>query len=456
MFIVRWAKTLLILALVAAIGIGAFISRENWRHWILPTSPPEVEISASSETPPADRVFLSEQAQANLGLTAQPLKLESFWKSISVPGIIVDRPGVSDRNIVSPVNSVVAAIHHVPGDSVLPGTPLFTLRILSESLSTTQTELFKAAQEMQLAKLQRQRMASAGGAVPEAKLLEIDNQIARLDIAGRAYRQDLLTRGFTAEQIAGVAEGRFVNEIVLSAPGRPPPAPGNPETDVTLEVQELKVELGQHVQVGQALCLLSDHRQLSIEGRAFRDETPLIERAVREGWPVEVDFQEPTGVDWPPFTAPLHIGRLGGTIDPNSRTFSFLIPIDNQTRTINRNGREQRLWRFRPGQKVRLHVPVEKLEKVHVLPADAVTFDGPDAFLFAQNADTFIRKPTHVVYRDQRRVVIADDGQLAKGSFVVQNGAAQLNRMLKAQSNVVPKGYHMHADGSLHKNGEPE
>lgn len=452
----RLFKTALILAVIAAAGFGAVVSREKWRHWIWPVEPQDIEAPIGQDAPPADRVFLSEQAQANLALAAQPLKAESFWKSLSVPGIIIDRPGISDRNVVTPVNSVIAAIHHVPGDSVQAGTPLFTLRILSEALSATQTELFKATQEMQLARTQRLRMASAGGAVPEAKLLEMDNQIARLDIAARAYRQDLLSRGFTAEQIAGVADGRFVNEIVIAAPGRAPAASTGPDADFALEIQELKVEMGQHVQVGQALCLLADHRQLSIEGRAFREETPQIERAVREGWPVEVDFQEPPGADWPPYAAPLHINRLGNTIDPGSRTFSFLIPIENQSRTVDRNGRRQRLWRFRPGQKVRLHVPIEKLENVNVLPADAVTIDGPDAYLFTQNADTFIRKPIRVLYRDQRRVVFADDGQLAKGTFVVQNGAAQLNRMLKAQSNVVPKGYHMHADGSLHKNGEPE
>jgi membrane fusion protein, heavy metal efflux system len=37
----------------------------------------------------------------------------------------------------------------------------------------------------------------------------------------------------------------------------------------------------------------------------------------------------------------------------------------------------------------------------------------------------------------------------------VQSGAAQLNRLIKAGTNTgAPKGYHMHADGSLHKNGD--
>ena len=42
---------------------------------------------------------------------------------------------------------------------------------------------------------------------------------------------------------------------------------------------------------------------------------------------------------------------------------------------------------------------------------------------------------------------------LPPGTYVVQGGAAQLNRMVKAGgASAVPKGYHIHADGSLHKN----
>jgi len=58
-------------------------------------------------------------------------------------------------------------------------------------------------------------------------------------------------------------------------------------------------------------------------------------------------------------------------------------------------------------------------------------------------------------------VAIANDGSLPtykKGNdrwtipAVVLNAAAQLNRMTKSGSGETPKGFHIHADGSLHKN----
>ena len=43
--------------------------------------------------------------------------------------------------------------------------------------------------------------------------------------------------------------------------------------------------------------------------------------------------------------------------------------------------------------------------------------------------------------------------ELVPGTFVVQSAGAQLNRLVKAGTgSSVPKGYHIHADGSLHKN----
>jgi hypothetical protein len=216
------------------------------------------------------------------------------------------------------------------------------------------------------------------------------------------------------------------------------------------------VELGQQVEAGQLLCLLANHQSLAIEGRAFRDETPLLEQSVKEGWPVEVDFQENAASGWPDLRQEFFIRHLANTIDPVNRTFAFLIPIENESRVVEDGERTQMLWRFRPGQKLRLLVRVQKLENVFVLPSDAVVQDGVDYFVFTQNVNTFIRKPVRVISQDRRQAVLANDSSLVPGSYVVQNGAAQLNRMAKSDNSGAPKGYHIHADGSLHKNEDEE
>ena len=441
-----------VLALGGA-GAGAYLTREQWLPFVLPTktaAPASDDGDDNNQTAPQNKIIVTEQAQTNLGITAKKLVPQTYWRTIEVPGAVADRPGHSDRGVLAPATAAVTKVYRVPGDTVRPGEPLFALKLLSESLHQTQTDLFKTVQDTDLARAQKKLLESSAGAVPEARVIEVDNQISRFDVAARTYREALAARGFTPAQIAGVGKGTFVTDMTVFAPE-------HDHHETPSEVQELKVELGQQVQAGQVLCTLANHNLLAIEGRAFRDETPLLERSVSEKWPVEVDFREEPTAGWGAVKQSFRIRQLANVIDPQTRTFAFFLPLENESRMVSDEGRTQTLWRFRPGQQVRLHVRVEELKDVFVLPVDAVSTEGAESFVFTQNVNTFTRRPVRVLLRDRQQAVIANDGSLTPGTYAVQSAAAQLNRLLKAGGNGgVPKGYHVHADGNLHKNGDPE
>lgn len=448
--------------LLVGVGAAGYATRDRWLPLLehRESAPAETAIEQPEETPVApSRVIVNEQAQANLGLVAKAVKPQVYWKTIQVPGMVIDRPGQSDRGVVATGSGIISRIHHFPGDTVQSGDRLFTLTLLSDSLHITQSELFKATQEIALAESHKARLTSAGTAVPTARVIEVDNQITRLQISSKAYRQELQNRGFETAQIESIAHGKFVKELEILVPAPPrgsssdkPDGSPEPAAPSTFELEDLKVELGHQVQAGQTLCLISNHQRLAIEGRAFRDETPLLERSVKQHWPVEVDFGEETN-DWEAPLQEFHIRNLANTIDPETRTFAFRIPVENQSRVITDDGRVQTLWRFRPGQKLRIQVRVEKFENVFVVPADAVATEGPEAFVFTQNVNTFERIPVRILLHDRRHVVLANDGILPPRSYVVQSAGEQLNRMLKSGDNSgVPRGFHIHADGSLHKN----
>jgi cobalt-zinc-cadmium efflux system membrane fusion protein len=461
----RFVKPLAIVALLIALIAAGYLSRAMW----LPRTQP-VESTATTEEAKttSDKIIVGDLAQKNLKIQAKQLLAGTYWKTITVQGMVVDRPGVSDREIVSPAIGIVSEIHHIPGDIVRPGDVLFTIKLASEALHQTQTDYFKANQDIKLAEAKRKRLAAAGEGIAQARLIEAESEVSRLEVAAKASRDELRHRGFSDADIDGIGDGKLVSEVSITVPARVagqgplagiPPTSG--ETPLAFEVQQLKVELGEQVQAGQTLCHLSNHQSLAIEGRAFRDETSLLERSIKEGWPVEADFQEDAITDWPALERTFPIRYIANTIDPVTRTFAFLMPLENQSKAIDHDGKPQLLWRFRPGQKVRLNIRVEKLDDVFVVPADAVVFEGAEAFVFTQNVNTFERNGVHVLFRDRDQVVIADDGSLPtylKGkdrvtiAAVVRVAAAQLNRMSKAGSSSVPKGYHIHADGSLHKN----
>jgi hypothetical protein len=467
----RSLKLLAAIALLVVVAAGGFFSRRLWTHEAtsVAATPPPAETTESSG--PTNTIVVGDQAQKNLGLRAKQLKSGVFWKTITVPGMVVDRPGVSDREVVAPFTGTVSQVVHVPGDAVHPGDVLFKLKLASESLHQTQADLYKTHQDIKLSEDRRDRLVSAGAAIAGVRVVEAENEITRLQVAAKAYREELRNRAFSEDDIAGIEEGKLVTEISIVVP-----LTSSSASDIALasttaslsnqeqfayEVSELKVELGEQVQAGQTLCHLSSHKLLSIEGRAFRDETNLLERSIERRWPVDVDFQEEAATDWPEIDQSFLIRYIANTIDPMTRTFAFLMPLENQYKTVDHGDGTQILWRFRPGQKVLLRVRVEELNDVFVVPADAVALEGAEAYVFTQNVNTFERKSVHILFRDRDQVVIANDGALptyAKGDerwtipAVVRTAAAQLNRMTKAGASGAPAGYHIHADGSLHKN----
>ena len=297
----------------------------------------------------------------------------------------------------------------------------------------------------------------------------MESELKRQNALIQSARQDLLTRGLTPGQIAQIEEGTFVATVEVTAPPlRSPSIQPNGE-DSTLaqhvnhsalddtqnglayEVQELSVELGQQVQAGQLLAQLSNHQSLYVVGHAFKREAPFLEQAAQARRPITVEFAEDAEFNWPVLEQTFEIRHLSNAIDVQSRTFDFFIPLTNQSRSYDKLGQTFLVWRFRPGQRARLHVPVQKYEDVFVLPSAAVVREGPEAYVFRQNGDLFKQLPVHLLHEDRLSVVIANDGSIAPGSYLAQNAAASLNRVLKAQTaSGEQPGLHVHPDGTTH------
>ena len=460
---------LVALALLGGVTAGAYLTRQQWLPWLLGSRTP-AKSNDAPQPPVADAKFLkiSAEARRNLGLVVKPVALKTYWRTIQVPGSVVDRPGRSDRGVTSPAVGAVAEIHRYPGDTVRPGDRLFTLKIFSEYLQNTQSELFKAARETELIQEQKTRLEAAAksGAVPEARVIELNNQLRRQTASIQSYRQDLLTRGVSPEQLERIAEGQFISTIDVVAPPRLKPAitatPANAEssgpvaigdTGFGYEVQELKIELGEQVQAGQVLCLLANHNELYIEGHAFKQEAPFLERAAQNAWPIDVEFAEDDRSHWPTLEQTFRIRHLANSVDTVSRTFNFFIPLTNMSRTYEEDGQTFIVWRFRPGQRARLNVPVEEYEDVIVLPTASIVREGPEAYVFRQNGDLFDRRTVQILHQDRQNVVIAKGGEVKPGMYIAHNAAASLNRVLKAQASAgIRADVHVHADGSVHGN----
>ncbi|MCS6978165.1 MAG: biotin/lipoyl-binding protein [Gemmatales bacterium] len=402
----------------------------------------------------ADAVRLSPQARANLGLRIEPLRVSNYWRTLQMPGTIIDRPGESDRGVPAPVAGVVVQLFARQGDQVRPGDPLLVLRLTSEALQNSQTELLKLTKELEINKAEIARYSSPDlKAINPGRLIELEYQRRRLEAGIYAQRQDLAARGLTPEQIDQVATGQFLREMTVQAPGQPSLA----EPPV-YDVEELRVKLGDQVQAGDTLCILADHRLLYVEGRALAQEISLLEEVARERRPVRVEMLTgPVGTaSQPNIELPIHF--IANKLDAQSHSLRFYLLLPNvplsepvakvasASPMAGQPSTERRvLWRYRPGQQVRLFVPVEEFRDKFVLPAGAVIREGSEAYVFRANGDLLERRSVHVLYQDRLTAVLEPEtSDVSVGNYVAMNAAAALNRALKAQAEGEGHGHHHH------------
>ncbi len=455
-----FAPTCVLLLLISFLLVGC-TARESAK------GPDPQSAQTAVEKTELEILELGEKARKNLGLVVKAVRPSDYWRTLTIPGVVADRPGISDRGVTSPAVGVVAEIHAFPGDTVRPGQRLVTLRLFSEYLQATQTQLFKASQEVKLVQNQIERLdiAAGSGAVAGSRLIEQRNELQRQQTLILASKQELLNRGLTPEQIALVSDGTFTSTIEVLAP-----PPRSHETvldglikpeiqtvgfstanDIGYEVHSLGVELGQTVQAGDLLASLANHQSLYVIGHAFKREAGLLEQVAQNKTALSIEFAEDSNELWPAIDQPFQIRHLSNTIDAATRTFDFFVPLLNQSRTYQKDGMTFLVWRFRPGQRTRIEVPVEKFANVFVLPSEAVVREGPNAFVYRQNGDLFNQIPVHIVYEDRSHVILANDQSITPGTFLAQNSAASLRRVLKAQSaSGEQPGLHVHADGTVH------
>ena len=136
----------------------------------------------------------------------------------------------------------------------------------------------------------------------------------------------------------------------------------------------------------------------------------------------------------------LKIVYVDNEVEPDSRALHFYVGLANKIVHTNETADGHRFvtWRFKPGQRLQLQVPVEQWQDRIVFSVDAVAQDGPEAFVFQQNGDHFDRISVHVEHQDQLWTVIANDGSIRPGDVVATSGAHQLQMALKNKAGGGP------------------
>jgi cobalt-zinc-cadmium efflux system membrane fusion protein len=395
---------------------------------------------------------LSKQARKNVGLKLLTVELRDFDRTITVPATIVQRPGRSQIRVSAPMTGIVTRTYPIQGEAVAPGQPLFDLRLTHEDLVDVQSRFLQTVEQLEVIKREVARLeeVTSSGAVAGKRLLERQYEQQKTEAMLRAQRQALILHGLSDEQVDEISSSReLLKEVTIRAP-QPTAKPASDGAEHLLQVSELQVEQGQQVAAGDPLCVLSDHEELYIEGKAFEEDDQGLNEAANQGLPitaiVEANGGEPAKESHA--IGNLKILYVENQVELASRALRFYLRLPNGLlrNELTSDGRRFIAWRYKPGQRVELLVPVERWEDRIVLPIGAVVNDGAESFLFCQRGDRFDRKPVHVEYRDQRWAVIENDGTISPGDVVVAAGAYQMHLALKnkAAGVVDPHAGHEH------------
>lgn len=432
----------------------------------------------------ATSLHLSEQARRNIGVTddmIRAVELQPYWRTITVPSMVVERRGKTNVTIAAPLTGIVTGIHVIEGEAVRSGALLFRLRLTHEDLVQAQTNFLKTLEQLDVEKREIERLdeITQKGVVAGKVLLERQYEEQKLEAVLRANREALLLHGLSERQVSWIEEHRSLfREIRIVVPAlhdddslhhdaeqlvhcasdvaqtashlthRDAVRPlydcgGTRESEFI--VQRLSVHKGESVDAGDSLCVLADYRQLYIQGRAFEQDAEQLTRAVQQDWPVRAVFENRTGQ--PQQLKGLQIVYLSSEVDPETRAFYFYVSLTNERlqETETPEGHRFVTWKYKPGQRANLHVPVERWTDRIVLPVDAVATEGAESYVFTQNGHHFDRRPVHVLYRDQFSAVVANDGSLFPGEAVATTGAHQMQMALKQKAGGVGGSHgHMH------------
>jgi multidrug efflux pump subunit AcrA (membrane-fusion protein) len=390
-------------------------------------------------------VELSQQALKNIGFEPLKIALTNYNRELAIPGMVVERPGLSQLTVAAPLAGTIAKIHVIEGEAVAPETPLFDIRLTHEELVTAQGEFLKAAEQLDVVNREIARLESiAEGVIAGRRILE--QKYERQKLAGllNAQREGLILHGLSEAQVDEILKTRHLLKLLtVRAPQHADDC--DCEVDHLFHIQSLNVQVGTQVEAGQALSVLADHCQLYIEGTAFEADADQLRRAAADGELISASFLGRSRRE--PGVTGLKILYLADKVDQNSRAFHFYVTLPNHVVLDREEGRHRFLtWQFKPGERIELSVPLERRENVIVVPEEAVATDGAESFVYRQNGKRFDRVPVHVEHRDRRSAVLAYDGSVFPGDVIAGAGAFQIHLALKNQTGgaIDPHAGHSH------------
>jgi membrane fusion protein, heavy metal efflux system len=432
-----------------------------------------------------ENLELSEETCKSMGLKLRRLKASNYVQSISVPAMIVEKPGHSGRTIPSRVHGVVTRVHCVTGQLVHAGDDLFEITLTGDALVVAQTSLLTTIQELENERKELARVSKLveEGSIIGSQKIPIEYEVRRLENVQDLRHQELLVRGLTDAQVQKVIESKkliskFTVKVPLSSGSSTSGSSNSGNGQATFDsddsvgpkedqytIESIDVHPGQSISPGDRLAHLAWHNELYIKGFAFERDLRHVADLKDLQSQVSLEIGE-TGNQKVVDGFDVHF--IDNHVDPGTGAFHFYLELKNTPLSVSTDNDDRvfKSWTYRPGQRLHVRLPVEEFSKQFVLPVAAIVKDGAETYVYRRlkrhhvdepgetagehnhvHLDEFQRVTVKVLHRDAQKVVIADNGELKQGDLIAQNRAYQLYAAQQAQAGKGGGG-HSHAGHS--------
>lgn len=415
-----------------------------------------------------DVLALNLQALTNIGIEQGEsgmitLAPSDFSKYFSFPGYVRYKPGHSLIDVPAPASGVVTRIYAEEGEALCPGEPLFEIQLTHEELASCQLELLSLLRKQDLLESENERLSRLAEGIEPRAQREVELQLKENASAMETQKQALRFLGVSEQALKDtvVKNRNLLTTLIVRVPQLDLNSSGVVleftdvhtihskdhfrEIEHYLQLEKLFVEKGQTVSLGDSLGVVSDLRELWIEGKAFESDQGLINDAYSQRKKIRAVFNNALDFGAPDLVEDLSIRSVSNRLDSMSRTFACYIDLKNYVlnspedlideRKLENNEATSKApllnWRFKPGQRCEIEIKTETLSDVFVVPVSAVAQDGNQSFLFEyvgnENEKPIWRKrPVVVAHRTSREVVVANNGSIKVGAKIAKRGAHQL------------------------------
>lgn len=210
------------------------------------------------------------------------------------------------------------------------------------------------------------------------------------------------------------------------------------------DVADVVVKPNGRVEAGATLAVLHDAREMLLQVTPVGGEVSPLLKAYAEKTALSA---EPLVEGSGPPLKDLRILYVASSDHAESKAVQATLIVPNTALGVSAEHEHKfRTWQLRPGTRYQLHIPTLKIPEAFVLPADALTDDGPDKVVFVKNGETFEPRKVVVQHQNTKTVVLdTKHSDLFPGDEVVVHGAFALGLALKAGSGEAdPHAGHVH------------